>query len=87
MCCSFFAGFGALFLFLVAGLLRSNYPNIHIHASAEELYYMSAPVTWAGAFFSMAQRRGQAARAGSAAAAARRLSPFARPHVRGRARV
>ena len=46
VCCTFFASFGALFLFLISGLMRSNYRYIHIEG---DLAAMQDPVSYAGA--------------------------------------
>ena len=46
MCCTFFASFGALFLFLISGLMRSNYRYMHVEGDIEA---MKDPVSYAGA--------------------------------------
>jgi hypothetical protein len=52
VCCTFFSMFGALFLFIVAGLMRSNYRYIHIVPGVgEDLPGMSGPVTYAGILY------------------------------------
>ena len=47
VCCTFFAALGSLFLFLIAGLMRSNYRYIHIEG---DLSTMHDSVSYAGAF-------------------------------------
>jgi len=52
VCCTFFSIFGALFLFVVASLMRSNYRYIHISPiEGEDLPSMSKQVTYAGFFY------------------------------------
>lgn len=51
VCCTFFASIGALFLFLISGLMSSHYPYVHIHGeSHEETASMASNVAWAGAW-------------------------------------
>jgi hypothetical protein len=45
VCCSFFASFGSLFLFLIASLMRNHYPYIHIEGDLDKL---ATPVAYAG---------------------------------------
>jgi hypothetical protein len=55
VCCTFFASFGALFLFLISGLMRSNYRYMHVEGDIEA---MKDPVSYAGAWgFSCAPPR------------------------------
>lgn len=42
------SSFAALFLFSVSGLMRNNYPYIHIHAP--DLPGLASPVIYAGAW-------------------------------------
>ena len=46
VCCTFFASIGALFLFLVSGLLKSHYPYVHIEGDLEA---MASSTGYAGA--------------------------------------
>jgi len=46
VCCSFFATIGALFLFLISGLMKSHYPYVHIEG---DLQAMASSTGYAGA--------------------------------------
>ena len=59
VCCTFFASIGALFLFLISGLMSSHYPYVHIHGeSHEETASMASNVAWAGAWRRLPWARG-----------------------------
>ena len=47
ICCTFFSSIGALFLFLISGLLKSHYPYVHIEG---DLQAMASSTGYAGAF-------------------------------------